>query len=55
MKFEQRKQLEDIQKENARLKKLVIDLLLEKSMLEEALRDDYGSTNSRPLISQSKN
>jgi cell division protein FtsB len=38
MKLDQVKQLKSLQKENARLKKLVADLSLDKAVLEEALR-----------------
>ena len=41
MKLDQVKQLKAIQKENARLKKLVADLSLDKAILEEALRGNY--------------
>jgi putative transposase len=38
MRIEQAKRLKDLEKENARLKKLVADLSLDKSILTEALR-----------------
>jgi len=41
MKLDQVKQLKAIQKENARLKKLVADLSLDKVILEEVLRGNY--------------
>lgn len=41
MKLDQVRQLKAIQKENARLKKLVADLSLDKAILEEALRGNY--------------
>ena len=41
MKLDQVKQLKSLQKENAQLKKLVADLSLDKSILEEALRGNY--------------
>jgi hypothetical protein len=49
------KHLIRLQKENARLRKLVVELLMDKAMLEEALRDDYDSTTLWPLRVQSKN
>ena len=41
MKLNQVKQLKSLQKENARLKKLVADISLDKAILEEALRGNY--------------
>jgi len=41
MKLDQVRQLRSLQKENARLKKLVADLSLDKVVLEEALRGNY--------------
>jgi putative transposase len=41
MKLDQVRQLRSLQKENARLKKLVADLSLDKVILEEALRGNY--------------
>ena len=41
MKLNQVKNLKSLQKENARLKKLVADLSLDKAILEEALRGNY--------------
>lgn len=38
MKLDQVKQLKSLQKENARLKKLVAELSLDKAILQEALR-----------------
>ncbi len=38
MKLDQVKQLKSLQKENARLKKLVADISLDKAILEEALQ-----------------
>jgi len=41
MKLDQVKQFKSLQKENARLKKLVADISLDKAILEEALRGNY--------------
>jgi cell division protein FtsB len=41
MKLNQVKQLKSLQKENARLKKLVADLSLDKAILKEALSGNY--------------
>lgn len=41
MQIEQAKRLKDLEKENARLKKLVADLNLDKAILEEALKGNY--------------
>jgi transposase-like protein len=41
MKLNQVKQLKHLQKENARLKKLVADLSLDKAILKEALSGNY--------------
>ena len=41
MKLDQVKQLKSLQKENARLKKLVEDLSLDKAILKEALSGNY--------------
>ena len=41
MKLDQVKNFKSMQKENARLKKLVADLSLDKAILEEALRGNY--------------
>jgi len=41
MKLDQVKQLKNLQKENARLKKLVADLSLDKAILKEALSGNY--------------
>jgi len=41
MKLDQVKQLKQLKNENARLKKLVADLSLDKAILEEALRGNY--------------
>ena len=41
MKIDQVKQLKHLQKENARLKKLVADLSLDKAILKEALSGNY--------------
>lgn len=41
MKLDQVKQLKNLQKENARLKKLVADLSVDKVILEEALSGNY--------------
>jgi putative transposase len=41
MKLDQVRQLKSLQKENARLKKLVADLSLDKAILKEALSGNY--------------
>jgi transposase-like protein len=41
MKLDHVKQLKSLQKENARLKKLVADLSLDKAILKEALSGNY--------------
>ncbi len=41
MRVSQAKKLKDLERENARLKKLVADQPLDKSILEEALRGNY--------------
>lgn len=41
MKVEQAKRLKDLEKENARLKKLVADLSLDKSILKEAAEGNW--------------
>jgi len=41
MKLDQVRNFKSLQKENARLKKLVADLSLDKAILEEALRGNY--------------
>ena len=41
MKLDQVKNLKSLQRENARLKRLVADLSLDKAILEEALRGNY--------------
>jgi len=41
MKIEQAKRLKDMEKENARLKKLVADLSLDISILKEAARGNF--------------
>jgi transposase-like protein len=41
MQVEQAKRLKELEKENSRLKRLVADLHLDKSILEEALRGNY--------------
>jgi len=41
MKLDQVKHLKSLAKENARLKKLVADLSLDKAILQEALRGNY--------------
>jgi len=41
MKLEQVKQLKSLHRENARLKKLVADLSLDKAILKEALSGNY--------------
>ncbi len=41
LKVDQAKRLKELQKENARLKKLVADLSLDKAILKEALEGKY--------------
>jgi transposase-like protein len=41
MRIEQAKRLKDLEKENARLKKLVADLSLDNSILKEAARGNF--------------
>jgi len=41
MRVEQAKRLKDLEKENARLKKLVADLSLDNSILKEAARGNF--------------
>ena len=41
MQVSQAKKLKDLERENTRLKKLVADQALDKSILEEALRGNY--------------
>ncbi len=41
MRIEQAKRLKEMEKENARLKKLVVDLSLDISILKEAARGNY--------------
>ena len=41
MQVEQAKRLKELEKENTRLKRLVADLHLDKSILEEALKGNY--------------
>jgi transposase-like protein len=41
MRIEQAKRLKDLEKENARLKKLVADLSLDNSILKEASRGNF--------------
>jgi transposase-like protein len=41
MRIEQAKRLKDLEKENARLKKLVADLSLDISILKEAVRGNF--------------
>jgi transposase-like protein len=41
MKTEQAKRLKELEKENARLKKLVADLSLDKQMLQEVTRGNF--------------
>jgi putative transposase len=41
MRVEQAKRLKDLEKENARLKKLVADLSLDNSILKEVARGNY--------------
>ena len=41
LKVDQAKRLKDLQKENARLKKLVADLSLDKAILKEAIEGKY--------------
>jgi putative transposase len=44
---DQKKRIADLQLENARLRRLVTDLLLEKMKLEEAAQDPSGKRASR--------
>jgi len=41
MRVEQARRLKDLEKENARLKKLVADLSLDNSILKEAARGNF--------------
>jgi transposase-like protein len=41
MQVEQARRLKELEKENSRLKRLVADLHLDKSILEEALKGNY--------------
>ena len=41
MRLEQAKRLKDLERENARLKKLVADLSLDNSILQEAARGNF--------------
>jgi transposase-like protein len=41
MQVEQARKLKELEKENSRLKRLVADLHLDKSILEEALKGNY--------------
>ncbi len=41
MQVSQAKKLKDLERENARLKRLVADQALDKAILEEALRENY--------------
>lgn len=41
MQVSQAKKLKDLERENARLKKLVADQALDKAILEEALKGNY--------------
>jgi putative transposase len=41
MRIEQAKRLKDLEKENARLKKLVADLSLDNAILKEAARGNF--------------
>ena len=41
LQISQARKLKDLQKENARLKKLVADLSLDKDILKEALKGNY--------------
>ena len=41
LKLDQAKRFKELEKENARLKKLVADIALDKAILEEALRGNY--------------
>jgi len=43
MRIEQARRLKDLEKENARLKRLVADLSLDNSILKEAARDMSGA------------
>ena len=41
MRVEQARRLKEVEKENARLKKLVADLSLDKAILKEAARENF--------------
>ena len=47
----QAKRLKDMEKENARLRKAISDLVLDKQILEEVIKDPKGSAakSSKPL------
>ena len=47
----QAKRLKDMEKENARLRKAISDLMLDKQILEEVIKDPKGSAakSSKPL------
>ena len=47
----QAKRLKDMEKENARLRKAISDLMLDKQILEEVIKDPKGSAakNSKSL------
>ena len=47
----QAKRLKDMEKENARLRKAISDLMLDKQILEEVIKDPKGSAakSSEPL------
>ena len=41
MKIEQARRLKELEKENSRLKKLVVDLSLDNAILKEAVRGNF--------------
>jgi hypothetical protein len=55
MEPEKIKHISRLQEENARLRKLVVDLLMDKAMLEEALRGDCAAANLLSSRVESKN
>ena len=51
LQINQAKRLKDMEKENARLRKAISDLMLDKQILEEVIKDPKGSAakSSKPL------
>ena len=51
LQINQAKRLKDTEKENARLRKAISDLMLDKQILEEVIKDPKGSAakSSKPL------